>query len=86
MYDARCFLANLLLACLHCARTFRSATEALKLVGETFPWSPAPGWTPARRVTPGGASASEVGLVSACGADVDAPAGGDTASRFVYTR
>jgi hypothetical protein len=32
----------------------RSATEALKIVGESYPWTAAPGWQPHRRVPPGG--------------------------------
>ncbi|KAI8467267.1 MAG: pyridoxal phosphate-dependent transferase [Monoraphidium minutum] len=46
----------------------RSATEGLKLVGETFPWAAAPGWRPPRRPSPGDAGdAPGDPVLGACG-------------------
>jgi hypothetical protein len=63
----------------------RSATEALKLVGEYFPWAPRPGWQPERRVHPGGISDAAALPAGRCGTLEQAGTGG-AGSSFVYLR
>lgn len=63
----------------------RGATQALKIVGEMFPWSPSPGWRPGRRVSPGGGDDQEAGRVSDCGHVPVTELSGE-ASTFVYLR
>ncbi|KAI8463606.1 MAG: pyridoxal phosphate-dependent transferase [Monoraphidium minutum] len=63
----------------------RSATEALKLVGESYPWSAAPGWHPPRRVLPGGVNETAPARFGGCGAYN--PANEDAGhSTYVYLR
>lgn len=63
----------------------RSATEALKLVGESYPWTPAPGWHPRHRVPPGGVNETSPGRFNGCGAYN--PSNADLShSTYVYLR
>uniref|UniRef100_A0A383WHU1 Aminotransferase class V domain-containing protein n=1 Tax=Tetradesmus obliquus TaxID=3088 RepID=A0A383WHU1_TETOB len=65
----------------------RSATEALKMVGEWFPWSPAHDWQPPRGTPSGGVTNSSVGHVSKCGGKLHfKQADRDDSSHFMYTR
>eukprot|EP00878_Enallax_costatus_P005228 GHUV01005494.1.p1 GENE.GHUV01005494.1~~GHUV01005494.1.p1 ORF type:complete len:253 (+),score=38.33 GHUV01005494.1:272-1030(+) len=66
----------------------RSATEALKMVGEWFPWSAKPDYQPLKDVPPGGVSNKFVGHVSKCGGPLYFIKDQNTgkASHFVYTR
>ncbi|KAI8471068.1 MAG: pyridoxal phosphate-dependent transferase [Monoraphidium minutum] len=64
----------------------RSATEALKHVGEFFPWSPEPGWEPPRRVRPGGVSDAAALPAGSCGGGFREPAAAAAHSSFVYLR
>lgn len=68
-----------------CARCIRSATEALKLVGESFPWSGAPGWAPPRRVTPGGVNETYAVTTPGC-SSYDPRAAARGQSNYVYLR
>jgi len=64
----------------------RSATEALKIVGESFPWTPAPEWVPPRRVPAGGINETTPGRISRCGG-FEEPSGAPLdQSSYVYLR
>ncbi len=63
----------------------RSATEALKIVGESFPWTPAPGWVPPRRVPAGGVNETAPGHLGKCG-KFDESSGDLDQSTYVYLR
>ncbi|GBF95159.1 molybdenum cofactor sulfurase [Raphidocelis subcapitata] len=65
----------------------RSATEALKIVGESFPWSAAPDWTPPRRVPAGGVNETDPPghQTAGCGG-FEQGAASERRSNFVYLR
>jgi hypothetical protein len=78
-------LTNSLLLCLPLPIICSGATAAMKLVGESFPWTSPPGWSAEQQVPPGGISDTEVGLATPCGhvlPEVDAAV--PTSSHFVY--
>lgn len=67
----------------------RSATEALKITGESFPWTPAPGWAPPRRVPAGGVNETAGGgHPGTCGGfeEANAARGRGAHSSYVYLR
>ena len=63
----------------------RSATEGLKIVGESFPWAPQPGWRPSRRVPAGGVNETKPAHTGRCGA-FQPNAASEEHSTFVYLR
>lgn len=65
----------------------RSATEALKIVGESFPWSAAADWTPPRRVPAGGVNETDPPghQTAGCGG-FEQDAASHRRSNFVYLR
>lgn len=63
----------------------RSATQALQLLGEWFPWSATPSYHPAKDIPKGGVSDRWVHPVSRC-QGVDPEVTAEPWSHFVYTR
>jgi hypothetical protein len=66
----------------------RSATEGLKITGESFPWKPAPNWDPPRRVPAGGVNETWATHTGQCGgfSDDNSPLDGEHHSTYVYLR
>lgn len=63
------------------------ATQALKMVGEYFPWTSPADWQPHRQVTAGGVSDTDIQPEGSCGAVAgDADQHEPQSSHFVYLR